>query len=181
MPPPYRQSDALDSPLLSPQNNFRFLLTECDYYCNPHIDYSCKRKEQEMKKTPRISETEWEVMKVVWTGAPCTASQVIERLTRADPTWHPKTVKAFLNRLVTKRVLGFRKEGRAYLYRPLVRESECVAAASESLLERVFGGSLKPMLAHFVERQKLTPQEVEELKELLEKGEPGRREQQRHK
>ena len=89
-----------------------------------------------MKKTPRISETEWEVMKVIWAEAPCTAGQIIELLTRADPTWHPKTVKAFLNRLVKKRVLGFRKEGRAYLYRPLVREGECVDAG-----ERVVPGT----------------------------------------
>jgi BlaI family penicillinase repressor len=127
-----------------------------------------------MKKTPRISETEWEVMKVVWAHAPCSAGQIIELLTHADATWHPKTVKAFINRLVKKRVLGFRKEGRAYLYRPLVREGECVDAVSESFLDRVFGGSLKPMLAHFVERKKLSPEEVEELKELLEKREPAR-------
>jgi BlaI family transcriptional regulator, penicillinase repressor len=126
-----------------------------------------------MKKTPRISETEWEVMKVVWAQAPCTAGQIIELLTHADATWHPKTVKAFLTRLVKKGVLGFRKEGRAYLYRPLVRESECVAAVSESFLERVFGGSLKPMLAHFVERKKLSAGDVEELKELLENRESG--------
>ncbi len=125
-----------------------------------------------MKKTPRISETEWEVMKVAWAQAPCTAGQIIEVLTSADPTWHPKTIKAFLNRLVKKHVLGFRKEGRAYLYRPLVRESECVAAASESFLERVFGGSLKPMLAHFVERKKLSASEVQELRKVLEGREP---------
>ena len=129
-----------------------------------------------MKPTPRISETEWEVMKIVWALAPCSAGQIIEELMRADATWHPKTVKAFLNRLVKKRVLGFRKEGRAYLYRPLVRESECVAAASESFLDRVFGGALKPMLAHFVERRKLSAAEVRELRDLLEPREPGGRE-----
>ena len=82
-----------------------------------------------MKKLPRISETEWEVMKVVWSQAPCSAGEIIEALYRADPTWHPKTVKAFLNRLVKKKALGFRKEGRAYLYRALVKEDECVDAA----------------------------------------------------
>jgi BlaI family penicillinase repressor len=121
-----------------------------------------------MKKIPRISETEWEVMKVVWAEAPCSAWRIIERLTRADPTWHPKTVKAFLNRLVKKKALGFSKEGRAYLYRPLVLEGECVDAASESFLERVFGGSLRPMLAHFVERKKLSAEEIRQLKRLLE-------------
>jgi BlaI family penicillinase repressor len=121
-----------------------------------------------MKRIPRISETEWELMKVIWAHAPCSAGQIIEALTRRDPSWHPKTVKAFLNRLVSKKVLGFSKEGRAYLYRPLVREEDCVEAASQSFLERVFGGSLRPMLAHFVERKKLSATEIRELKQLLE-------------
>jgi len=113
-------------------------------------------------------------MRVVWSQAPCSAGQIIETLTREDPTWHPRTVKAFLNRLVKKQVLGFEKEGRAYLYRALVREGECVDAVSESFLERVFGGSLRPMLAHFVERKKLTPGEIRELKQLLEEQDPHR-------
>jgi BlaI family penicillinase repressor len=121
-----------------------------------------------MKRIPRISETEWEVMKVVWTKAPCSAGDIIEALGSMDPTWHPKTIKAFLTRLVKKKALGFSKEGRAYLYRPLVGEKECVDVASESFLSRVFGGSLKPMLAHFVERKKLSTQEVKELKRILE-------------
>ncbi len=121
-----------------------------------------------MKKVPRISETEWELMKILWAQAPCSAGQIIETLWRQDPSWHPKTVKAFLNRLVKKKALGFKKEGRAYLYRPLVKESECVEVASQSFLERVFGGSLKPMLAHFVERRKLSPEEIRDLRKLLE-------------
>lgn len=121
-----------------------------------------------MKKVPRISETEWRVMKVVWAMGPCAASEIIAELTRQDAAWHPKTAKTLLNRLVAKGALGFTKEGRAYLYRPLVKEEDCVAAASESFLERVFGGSLKPMLAHFVERKKLTRAQIEELKRLLD-------------
>ncbi len=121
-----------------------------------------------MKKIPRISETEWELMKVVWAQAPCTAGQIIEALAGQDPSWHPKTAKTYLGRLVRKRALGFRKEGRAYLYWPLVAERDCMDAASESFLARVFGGSLKPMLAHFVERKKLTPDEIRELRRVLE-------------
>src|SRR5436305_15238817 len=120
-----------------------------------------------MKRIPRISETEWEVMQVIWNDAPCSAGQVIEMLTRRDSTWHPKTVKAFLSRLVRKKALGFKKEGRAYLYRPLVQEKECVDVASESFLERVFGGSLKPMLVHFVESKKLSEEEIRELRRVL--------------
>jgi BlaI family transcriptional regulator, penicillinase repressor len=124
-----------------------------------------------MSRIPRISETEWEIMKIVWALAPCTASDIIAALSATDPSWHPKTVKTLLNRLVGKRALAFRKEGRAYLYRPIAKEKDCVDAASESFLERVFGGSLKPMLAHFVEQKKLSAEEIQELKRLLENNE----------
>jgi BlaI family penicillinase repressor len=124
-----------------------------------------------MKTVPRISETEWEVMRVVWAKAPCSAGEVIAALVSVDSSWHPKTIKTFLNRLVGKKALGFQKEGRAYLYRPLVAEDECVSAASETFLERVFGGALKPMLAHFVERRKLSAEEIRELKKLLKQNE----------
>ena len=106
-------------------------------------------------------------MNVVWAKAPCSAGEIIAALQEGDASWHPRTVKAFLNRLVRKRVLGFKKEGRAYLYRALVRREECVDAASDSFLERIFGGSLMPMLAHFVQRDKLSADEIRELRRLL--------------
>jgi BlaI family penicillinase repressor len=121
-------------------------------------------------KPPRISETEWELMKVCWSRSPVTAQEIIQALS-AREAWHPKTVKTLLNRLVKKRALGFKKSGRVYLYEPLVAERDCVAAASESFLDRVFGGSLQPMLAHFAETRKLSPVEITELKNLLERKE----------
>jgi BlaI family penicillinase repressor len=124
-----------------------------------------------MPKLPRISDTEWEVMKVVWTNAPITAAEIIEALMTNDSTWHPKTVKTLLNRLVSKKALGFRKEGRAYVYRPLAKEADCVKAEADSFLERVFGGSLSPMLAHFVQQRKLSTEEINELRQLLRRKE----------
>lgn len=123
-----------------------------------------------MNRKPRISETEWEVMKVLWLKSPLSAQEIIDVLSTRDE-WHPKTVKTLLNRLVKKGALGFRKEGRSYHYRPLITEAECVASESESFLDRVFGGSLKPMLAHFAETRKLSPAEIAELKLLLKKSE----------
>jgi len=125
-----------------------------------------------MKAVPRISDAEWEIMKILWTRAPLSAGEIIESLSRADSPWHPKTVKTFLTRLVNKRVVDFKKEGRAYLYFPTVTEQQCVDAASASFLARVFGGSLRPMLAHFVEHKKLTAEEIKELKKILEEGNP---------
>ena len=123
-----------------------------------------------MNRPPRISEAEWEVMKICWARSPVSAQAIIEALAD-EGAWHPKTIKTLLGRLVKKRALGFRKAGRSYLYHPLVAEKDCVAAESRSFLDRVFGGSLQPMLAHFVETRKLSPAELAELRTLLKRKE----------
>jgi BlaI family penicillinase repressor len=125
-----------------------------------------------MKFVPRISDTEWEIMRIVWLKHPLTANEIIEQLASADSGWHPKTARTLLARLVQKGALGYEAKGRTYVYSPLVSEEDCVTTASESFLDRVFGGSLKPMLAHFVERQKLTRRDVEELEKLLDGNPP---------
>ena len=126
-----------------------------------------------MKNAPKLTETEWEIMRVVWERHPLTATAIVQALTAQDPTWHPKTTRAFLNRLVQKKVLDYERQGRVHVYEPRVSEQECVAAASESFLTRVFGGALKPMLAYFIEQRRLTREDLRELNELLE-GRPAK-------
>jgi BlaI family penicillinase repressor len=121
-----------------------------------------------MKPAPKLTETEWEIMRVVWDHHPITATDIIKRLAAGDPTWHPKTARAFLNRLVQKKVLDYEPHGRVYVYEPLVNEQQSVAVESESFLERVFGGSLKPMLAYFVEQRRITKKDLQELSDQLE-------------
>jgi BlaI family penicillinase repressor len=123
-----------------------------------------------MKQSLKISETEWEVMKVLWARSPLAAGEIVAALAATDPSWHPKTAGTLLNRLVKKGAVGFQREGRTHLYFPNAQEAECVSAASDSFLERVFGGSLTPMLAHFVQHRKLSAKERRELKRLLEEG-----------
>ena len=121
-----------------------------------------------MKRTPKISDTEWEIMRLVWAHHPITASDIIARLTALDPSWHPKTVRTLLARLVGKNALDYQERGRVYVYEPRVTEAECVTAASGSFIERVFGGSVTPMLAHFIEQKRLSPEELDELRQLLD-------------
>ena len=122
-----------------------------------------------MSKVPRITEAEWKVMKVLWADpSPQPAYDVIERLAQAE-RWQPKTVKTLLNRLVKKRALGYRKYKNLYLYYPLIGEAACLEAESQSFLRRYFGGSLQPMLLHFVEQRRLSPGQIEELKRILDR------------
>lgn len=124
-----------------------------------------------MKAFPKISETEWEVMRVIWAGHPVTATEVVERLCAKDPSWHPKTVRTLLARLVQKKALGFESQGRTYVYKPLVSEDECAGQESESFVDRVFGGTLMPLLSYFVQNRKLKKEDIEELRRMLEETE----------
>ena|ERR1044072_7915130 len=120
-----------------------------------------------MLKPPKISDAEWHVMDAVWSAPPITASDVVDQLTRFG--WSANTVKTMLNRLVKKRALKFEQEGKRYLYRPAVSRDACVRDQSRSFLQRVFGGDVGPMLAHFVEDAKLSPEQLQNLRKLLEK------------
>jgi BlaI family penicillinase repressor len=119
-----------------------------------------------MKAAPRISEAEWEVMKVIWKKAPCSAAAISEAL-GARFRWSSATVKTFLNRLLGKGALRFEKSGKAYLYSPAHTEEEFRAAEGESFLNRVFDGALSPMLTHFVQSRHLTSKEWDSLEQIL--------------
>jgi BlaI family penicillinase repressor len=121
-----------------------------------------------MKKIPKISEAEWRVMRVLWERAPRSANEVVEAL-EGQTDWNPRTTKTLLGRLIKKGALGFRKIERSYEYFPKVAETACVKAESRSFLDRVYGGTVRPMLAHFIEDAKLSAAEIEELKRLLER------------
>jgi len=122
---------------------------------------------------PRISETEWEIMRIVWKRQPVTSADVIAELQQGDPSWRAVTAKTLLNRLVRKGALCFESIGRIYHYSASVSESECVAAATRSFLDRVFGGSLTGMMAHYIEHRKLSRAQMNELRRILE-GESGK-------
>ena len=121
-----------------------------------------------MDKIPNISDAEWQVMKVIWEKGRATTNAVVDALTPQTP-WKPKTIMTLLKRLVDKGALGFERKGRVYEYWPLVEEKACVREESRSFLERVFGGAVTPMLSHFLEQEKLSKKQIEELKSILEK------------
>jgi BlaI family penicillinase repressor len=106
-----------------------------------------------MKKLPRISESEWLVMRILWSQGASTANEVVKEL--SDQTkWKPKTIKTLITRLMNKGAIKFKKEGKKYRYYPAVSESECVGAQRRSFVRRVYGGTMKPMLAAFIEERK---------------------------
>mgnify|MGYP003124680144 CR=1 FL=1 len=118
---------------------------------------------------PRISDAEWQVMREFWARGEATASDVVAAL-EPDTDWKPKTIQTLIRRLTQKGALGFEKVGREYLYRPLVDEKSCEQAVSEQFLDRVFDGRLAPFLANFVESNRFSREEINELKRMLDQN-----------
>jgi BlaI family penicillinase repressor len=126
---------------------------------------------RETTSIPRISDAEWLIMRVLWAKSPATAKDVVAALDE-DTRWNPKTVLTLINRLVEKGAVGFTKEARTHLYSPRVAERDCVRIESRSFLDRVYGGSVQPMLAHFVEETSLTQQDIADLRRILDEKKP---------
>jgi BlaI family penicillinase repressor len=121
----------------------------------------------------RISAAESLVMEALWRRSPLTAEQIASEVA-SDQEWTEATVKSLLNRLLTKQAIAADRDGRRYLYRPLVARGDYVHAESRGLIDRLFEGRLAPLVAHFSERERLSPEDVAELKRLIEEIEDGR-------
>jgi len=113
-----------------------------------------------------ISEAESRVMEVLWRKAP-QASEDIVAAVQQDSDWHEKTIRTLLGRLLGKGAVSAEKDGRRYLYAPVLSREQWQSQESRSLLDRVFGGRLGPLLAHFSEHEKLGAKDVAELRKLL--------------
>ena len=96
---------------------------------------------------PRISDSEWLVMRVLWSRGAATANEVVDELA-SETRWKPRTVKTLITRLMRKGAVKFSREGRMYRYYPAVTEAECVRMERRSFAKRVYGGTMTPMLAN---------------------------------
>lgn len=120
----------------------------------------------------RISSAESVVMEVLWRKSPLGADEIVAALSRSQD-WSDKTVKTLLNRLLTKKAIAATRDGRRYIYAPLIQRRAYVQNESRSLLDRLFDGRLAPFVSHFAETKQLSKDDVAELKRLVRKLDDG--------
>lgn len=107
-----------------------------------------------MTRLPQISEAEFEVMKIVWQRAPVNTNEITECLEKTT-SWSPKTIQTLIKRLVNKGALTYEKQGRIFVYTPLVGEKEYIGQESSSFLKRFYHGDLTEMVSSFLEEDRL--------------------------
>jgi predicted transcriptional regulator len=115
-----------------------------------------------------ISDAESVVMEVLWRRNPLAADEIAAALTN-ERDWREATVKTLINRLLKKGALTAQPDGRRYLYTPAINRDVWLRSQSTGLLDRLFGGKVAPLVAHFSEHRKLTRDDIAELKRIVAK------------
>ena len=118
-----------------------------------------------------ITEAEWDVMELLWEKSPRTSQEIVALL-EAGRGWKRATVVTLLARLTAKGALSTEPQGNRFLYTPAVERSACVTLETRSFLDRMFGGALRPLVAHVAEHHSLTKKDIAELRVLLDEIKP---------
>lgn len=113
-----------------------------------------------------LSTAEWTIMKVIWRINPCSAQKIIAELENTQ--WAPNTIRTMLGRLVKKEILTYTHQKNTYIYRPAITETECQHQETKSFLKKVYGEALQPMLVSFIKEEKLSKQDIQGLRDLLD-------------
>jgi BlaI family penicillinase repressor len=114
----------------------------------------------------KISGAESVVMEALWKREPLTAEEIGAEVAGGQG-WSEATVKTLINRLLKKKALAATRDGRRFLYRPLVARNTYVQAESQGLLDRLFDGRLAPLVSHLSQSRSLSAEDIAELKRLI--------------
>lgn len=117
-----------------------------------------------------LSEAEWHVLESLWADSPKVGSQIVADM-EVRKGWSRSTTLTMLRRMTEKGLLACDDSGKMKTYISMVPREDAVKKETESFLDRVYQGSVSMLLNSFVKRQKLSDEEIKELREILDQAE----------
>lgn len=120
-----------------------------------------------MCRLPQISEAEFEVMKVIWERFSISTNEIVDILLKRS-SWNVRTIQTLLSRLKKKNAVSYEKEGRMFIYSPLVEKEDYINHESNSFLKKFYNGAINKMVLNFIENDMLSQNDIEELKSILD-------------
>lgn len=120
-----------------------------------------------MKFSFKISEAEYKIMEVIWENYPINTNEITNKLIEKTK-WNEKTIHTLISRLYKKGVISYTKEGRQFVYSPTFDKQEYLNQQNKSFLNKFYNGTLNLMVMNFMQKNKLSEQEIEELKKILD-------------
>jgi predicted transcriptional regulator len=124
------------------------------------------------RKSLNLTEGELPLMQVLWEKGRATVGDVVAALP-ADPPLAYSTVLTTLRILEAKGYLRHTKEGRAFLYEPIVVQEEASRKALDYLVNRFFGGSCEMLVVNLLKEESLGRAELRRIKKMIAESEQG--------
>lgn len=117
-----------------------------------------------------IGEAELEIMKVIWeANEPINSIVISQEVEKWN--WKRTTIATFLTRLTEKGALAAEKRGKLYYYTPLITAKEYRRMQTKKMLKNLYNGSVKDFAETLFEDERLSEQEVRELRDILDNAE----------
>ena len=107
------------------------------------------------------------IMQTLWRLDRATAREITDELNESEPIAH-STVQTLLRTLEEKGSITHEVDGRTFVFVPLVAEDKYKYTATRDLLERVFGGDVRSLVAHLLQNEKVSRKELDEIRRLIE-------------
>ena len=132
-----------------------------------------------MNATPKLGKVQLQIMQVLWARERATAREITDELNRqksasAAPIAH-STTQTLLRKLEAKGAITHRIEERTFVFEPLHERSEVETGAVGDLLTRLFDRSISGLVAHLVKHEKVSPEELQRLRAIVEQAEAAQR------
>lgn len=121
-----------------------------------------------MKYSTGLSENEWYIMQVLWEKSPSTLREICDAL-KETKGWTKHAVTSFLKRMLEKGAIKVDESGKVKEYFAVWSREDTILEETHSILDRVYRGDLLLMVSNAVKEQKLSKEEIEELKNMLDR------------
>ena len=116
----------------------------------------------------KLFDAELKVMGVLWREGEATAKHIAAVLGE-EVGWNVNTTYTLIKRCINKGAVERREPG--FLCRPLVARETEQAAETDELIDRLYGGSADKLFAALLDRKRLSPQQLQRLRDLVEESE----------
>ncbi len=109
------------------------------------------------------------IMQVLWANGRSTAREITDAISISEPIAH-STVQTLLRHLEDKGSVSHEADGRTFVFFPMVEEHKFKESATRDLVERVFGGSVASLVTHLLKNEKVSRDEIAEIRKLIDRG-----------
>lgn len=122
------------------------------------------------EKESTISDSEWEIMRIIWTIEPVSSTKIIQEL-QAKKDWSESTIKTLLRRLVNKNLLNTTKEGRHFVYSAKVNQAQVMTEAAQELLDRMCNMHKGEVILQLLADSPISKNDLAKIKQVINQKE----------